>query len=138
MLGRANGGRWILRLDPGEMIIRALTAFCTNLKISGATFSGIGTCRNPELGFFDVADKAYRFRTLAGDYEIASLSGNVTLLEDKPFVHAHAVLGDSDFVAWAGHFREGEVLVTCEIAVEPLAESLVRLEDPETGLKLWS
>ncbi len=135
MKERADGSVWILRLDPGDPIVRSLTSFAARKKIGGAAVSGIGSCRNPELGFFEMGEKSYRFRTLAGDFEIASLTGNVSLSEGKPFLHLHVVLGDAESQAWAGHLREAEVLAACEIVLTPLAAPLGRAVDPETGIK---
>lgn len=132
---RVNGNQWVVRLDPGEPVIRTLTAFAAKKKIGGAAVSGIGSCRNPELGFFEMGAGAYRFRTLAGDFEIASLTGNISLSDGKPFVHLHAVLGDAEMQAWAGHLKEAEVLATCEIVLTPFTGPLGRAADPETGIK---
>jgi predicted DNA-binding protein with PD1-like motif len=134
MKERADGQQWIIRLDPGEMIVRALTGFAARKKIGGAAVSGIGSCRNPELGFFEMGEGAYRFRTLAGDFEIASLTGNVSLSGGKPLVHLHVVLGDVESQAWAGHLKEAEVLATCEIVLVPFSAPLDRAADPETGI----
>lgn len=133
MKERADGPVWILRLDPGDSIVRSLTAFAARKKIGGAAVSGIGSCRNPELGFFEMGKRDYRFRTLAGDFEIASLTGNVSLSEGKPFLHLHIVLGDAESQAWAGHLKEAEVLAACEIVLTPLAAPLGRAVDPDTG-----
>jgi hypothetical protein len=135
MKERADGQLWILRLDPGEMIVRALTGFAARKKLGGGSLSGIGSCRNPELGFFEMGEGAYRFRTLAGDFEIASLTGNISLSGGKPLVHLHVVLGDVESQAWAGHLKEAEVLATCEILLTPFAGPLGRGADPETGIK---
>ena len=82
-----------------------------------------------------MGERNYRFRTLAGDFEIASLTGNVSLSEGKPFLHLHVVLGDAESQAWAGHLKEAEVLAACEIILMPLTAPLGRVVDPETGIK---
>lgn len=125
--------RYFLRLEKGERIIKALTAFCAREGIKGASFTGIGTCRGAELGFFDWEKKAYHYKKFSGDYEISALIGNVSLLDGKPSVHAHITLGDSEFRAWAGHLREAETLAACEIVLNPLPVELRRVRDPESG-----
>jgi len=70
--------------------------------------------------------------------EIASCTGNISLLEGEPFVHAHAVLADSSGRVLAGHLVRGTIFAA-ELFVQELAEAnLHRAWDKQTGLKLWS
>ena len=129
---------WALRLDPGEPIAASIRDFCEKEKIRAGSLTGIGSCRNPTLGFFDWEKKAYHDRTLSGDFEIAGLSGNIGVFEGKALVHLHATLGDSELRAWAGHLREAETCAVCEIILRPLAGELIRQRDPETGMTPWA
>lgn len=132
-----RGSLYLIRLQTGEGIIESLTAFCQRHKIKAAVFQGIGTCCRAELGYFRLSKKSYSFRTFRGDYEIASLQGNVSLLAGKPFVHAHIVLGGPDFASRSGHLKEALVQATCEVVLRPLPSGLRRKPDPATGLNLW-
>ena len=127
---------YVLRLERGERIVEALTAFCAREKITAASFSGLGTCRNAEIGFFHIEAGAYAFRTFPEDCEITALLGNVSLVDGKPHVHAHIVLGDSRFRSWSGHLKEAEVLATCEIVLIKLKGKLLRKRDEKSGLNL--
>ena len=127
-------GHQVLRLETGERIVETLTAFCGREGIEAGSFTGIGTCRGAELGFFEWERKAYVFKKFEGDFEITALVGNVSVFEGKPHVHAHITLGDREFRAWAGHLREAETLATCEIVLRPLPGELVRKTDPASGL----
>jgi uncharacterized protein len=133
MRAKKSGGRFVLRLDPGDKVVASIAEFCRKRKIAAAALSGIGSCRSPELGFFEPARRAYRFRTLRGGYELAALLGNVSLRDGRPFVHVHAVLGGRDFRAFAGHLREAEVLAAAEVILVPLPGRLARKADPGTG-----
>ncbi|MBM3295031.1 MAG: DNA-binding protein [Candidatus Aminicenantes bacterium] len=130
---RKMENRYVLRLERGERIVAALTAFCGKRKIRAGSFNGIGTCRGAELGFFDGEKKVYHWKKLKGDYEITALVGNVGVLEGKPFVHAHITLGGRDFRAWAGHLKEAETSATCEIVLRPFPGELRRAFDPASG-----
>lgn len=114
------GSIFILRLEKGDKIVESLTEFCRRRRVRAAHFSGLGSCRGAELGFFDWDKKKYRFHKVRGDHEIAALLGNIRLKEGRPFVHAHAVLSGPDFRAIAGHLKEAEVLALCEIALTKL------------------
>jgi len=127
------GEGWVIRLETGERIVAALAAFCMKKKIRAGSFTGIGTCRGAELGFFDWEKKKYRFKKLGGDYEITALVGNISVLEGQAFVHAHVTLGGRDFRPWAGHLKEAETLATCEIVLTPFRAELLRIHDAASG-----
>jgi predicted DNA-binding protein with PD1-like motif len=133
MKSRRFGSRWVVRLETGEAIVEALEGFCRRTDIRAGSFTGIGTCRRAVLGFFDWEKKAYRWKRLEGDYEITALVGNVSLVDGKPFIHAHITLGDRQFRAWAGHLKEAETLATCEIVLTPLPGELRRMKNSASG-----
>jgi hypothetical protein len=130
---RKTGGHYVLFLSRGERIIETLTGFCGKKKICAGYFSGIGSCRGAELGFYDWNAKKYRFKKFSADFEIAALQGNVSLRQRSPFVHAHVVLGDKNFRCAAGHLREAEVLAACEIVLVPLRTKLLRKLDASSN-----
>ena len=106
MKTRKAGSGYVLRFETGDRLIGGLTEFCRAKRIGAGTFTGIGSCRRAELGFFDPKAKAYAFKSLRGPREIAALAGNISLMDGVPFVHAHAVLAGRDFKAVAGHLRD--------------------------------
>jgi len=127
---------YVIRLERGERIVESLTGFCRQKRITAASFQGLGTCRQAELGFFHRRSRRYKFRTFPQDFEIASLLGNVSVFQGKPLIHAHIVLGGSDFTAKTGHLKEAEVLATCEIVLVPMKRALARKIDRASGLSL--
>jgi uncharacterized protein len=131
---RKIGETYVLRLERGERLVEALTAFCGREGIRAGSFDGLGTCRNAELGFFHIDSGTYEYRIFAEDCEITSLVGNVSRLDGAPRIHAHIVLGDHAFRSWSGHLKEAEVLATCEIVLRPLDADLRRIRDGDTGL----
>ncbi|MHB8053949.1 MAG: PPC domain-containing DNA-binding protein [Candidatus Aminicenantales bacterium] len=137
MKTKAAGGTWIIRLETGEPIVASLQSFCEKEKIRAGAVAGIGTCRRPTLAFFDWDKKSYHAQTLPGDFEIAALTGNISVFEGRVLAHLHVTLGDADFQARAGHLREAETLAVCELIVTPLPGEIIRRTDPETGLNQW-
>jgi predicted DNA-binding protein with PD1-like motif len=105
MKARKAGRGYILMFERGDRLVADLAEFCRSRKIGAGTFTGIGSCRRAELGFFDPKTKKYAFKTFRGPHEIAALVGNISLMDGRPVVHAHAVLGSRDFKAFAGHLR---------------------------------
>ena len=132
-------GRSLLaRLDHGAEIIGQITDLARERKIKAAAISAIGSLSQADLGFYDQADQQYLVRAVEGPVEIASCTGNISLLEGEPFVHAHAVLADSSGYILAGHLVRGTIFAA-ELYLNELAQAdLNRAHDSQTGLKLWA
>ena len=129
---------FVLVLARGEELIATLTDFCTRRGISSAVFQGIGAVERVKIGYYDLGKKEYFFRSESGIFEVASMQGNVALVDNKPFVHAHAVLSrcDETCACIGAHIKEAFVAVTLEIFLTVLDTPLKRTLDESIGLKL--
>jgi len=127
------GPTYTVRLDAGEKIIEALTALCERDGIGGGHFSGIGSAREAEIGWFDAGAKAYIWTGVPGPSEIVSLTGNITRVEGRPFVHAHIALAGKDSAVKGGHLKEAVVAVTCEITLVRFRDDIARKKDEASG-----
>lgn len=125
-------------LSRGEELITTLTNFCADNKIEGATFTGIGAVERVKIGYYDLAKREYFFRDEAGIFEVASMQGNVALVDGKPFIHAHAVLSrcDETCECIGAHIKEAFVAVTLEVFLTPFNVAMSRELDDSVGLKL--
>jgi predicted DNA-binding protein with PD1-like motif len=127
------GPTYVVRLDPGEKIAETLTALCERDKIGGGYLSGIGSAGEAEIGWFDALAKGYVWSKVAGPSEIVSLTGNVTKVDGRPFVHAHVALAGKDLIVKGGHLKEAVVAVTCEIILVAFKDDLARKKDEASG-----
>lgn len=129
----------MLIIDKDEPLVATLTNFATQQSLAGGLISGIGALKDVELGYYDLHNKEYIRKTFNEmDYELISLSGNISLKESKPFIHVHASLGDMDFNVFGGHLFEATVAVTTEIFITPLGVMPERRFDQCIGLALIS
>jgi hypothetical protein len=127
---------YIIRLERGERIVERLLEFCEKEEISAGYFNGLGAASKLELGHFDLATKNYTSRKLSGQYEITSLHGNISTLDNKSYIHAHITVGDEKFNSSSGHLKEAIVSATCEIFLVKVEGEIRRKKDEETGLNL--
>ena len=127
---------FFIRLDRGEEVIGTLTEFAKKRGLLAGFIQGIGGIGNVTLGYFDREEKKYTKKTLAGNFELVSLLGNISLLRDEPFIHAHAVVSGPDFGALSGHLFSAEITLTGEFLLRPISRGIQRHPDPETGLNL--
>lgn len=135
---KQDGRRYVIALSRGERVLSALTNFCEERNIVAGVFQAIGAVEKPEIGYYDVHKKEYFFTQADGEFEVASMNGNIALVDGKPFVHAHAVLTacDTSGKVLGAHLKEAYVAVTLEVFFIALDAELVRALDADIGLKL--
>ncbi len=129
---------YVVRLDREEEVLEGLTTFVEKAGLVGGAISGIGAVKDTVLGYLDPETRTYRKERFPEDMELVNLTGNITWVDGRPFVHAHATISGADFVARAGHLFEARVAVTGEFYVHPSNVRLERVADPATGAKLIS
>ena len=138
MTSKKTQNGFVVVLARGEEVIKTLTDFCAKEQIHAATFTGIGAVERVKIGYYDLGKKEYFFREEAGVFEVASMQGNVALVDDAPFIHAHAVLSrcDETCACIGAHIKEAYVAVTLEVFLTPLDIQLSRTLNEDIGLKL--
>lgn len=130
--------KWILRLDRGEEIISTIKNFAKDKNIKCAFISGIGAADKLKLGVFDIKKKAYNLRDFSGDFEITSLIGNITTLEeDDLYVHLHATIADVECNAHAGHVKSAYISITAEILIDEMETEIGRDKDPDLKINIF-
>jgi hypothetical protein len=125
--------------DSGDEVVRDLTAFAQEQKLSAAQFTGIGAFQRVTLGFFDWETKDYKEIPVDEQVEVVALLGDVALGADgAPALHPHVVVSRCDGTALGGHLLKGEVRPTLEVVLHETPAHLRRRKDKETGLALIS
>jgi len=80
----------------------------------------------------------YSRKSFSGNYEIISLTGNITCRDGEPWPHLHALFGDDQMAVVGGHLDQARVSATFECFITELGGPLNRssVPDPQTGLFL--
>ena len=131
------GRNLIVRAEHNSDIIAFLTKLAKEQRITLGTFTAVGALKCAKLGFYDQEVHKYLETQLTVPQEIASCVGNISLKEEEPFVHAHAVLADQKGKVSAGHLLEGTVFAAEIHLTELLGKDVIRRNDALTGLSLW-
>jgi predicted DNA-binding protein with PD1-like motif len=137
MDARSSGATHLVRLDRGEDVLGRLTAYLEERGIAAGTITGIGALTGVTLGAYLPAQKRYEKVRLEGDWELLGLQATVALLDGRPFIHPHVVLGDATAGVRGGHLFEAVVAVTGEFTIRAADVDVSREMDPDVGLKLW-
>lgn len=132
--GRAFAGR----LATGSDLVEELERFCLEREITAAQVTVIGAVRRARYAYYEQGGRRYRELESDAHHEIVGFVGNVSLRDDKPFLHAHATFADADGATVGGHLLRGIEVFAAEVMIRELGDvSLVRIPDEETGLALW-
>lgn len=127
---------YFLVVDRGEETLEAITRFATETGLRAAGFYGIGAIDRLTLGFYDLGRKTYERGSWEEDLEVASLIGNLAVVDGGPYPHVHGVFGRRDFSTLAGHVFEAVVSVALEITVVTGPEAIHREAVDFCDLKL--
>ena len=126
----------VIRMDKGEEIVEQLTAVAVQEHIALAEVSALGAVGSFTAGVFYSGEKEYHSNDFTGDFEIVSLTGTVTEMDGKPYLHLHMSAGDREGRVWGGHLNRAVVSATCEMVVRILDGHVGRAFSPEIGLNL--
>ncbi len=132
--GRAFAGR----LATGSDLVEEIERFCLEREITAAQVTVIGAVRRARYAYYEQSDHRYLELESDSHHEIVGFVGNVSLRDDKPFLHAHASFADADGGTVGGHLLRGIEIFAAEVMIRELGDvALIRLPDEETGLALW-
>jgi uncharacterized protein len=128
---------YILVLETGDEIASSLNRFAEENKLVGSSFKAIGALSSAKVGWFNWQTKKYQTAAqFEEQLEVLSLIGDIALMDGKPVVHAHLIVGTSDGTAHGGHLLEAHVRPTLEVVLTESAHQLHKTIDPESGIAL--
>jgi len=135
----ATAGRaFVGRLDTGSDLVQEIERFCAEHGIVAAQVTVIGAVRHARFAYYEQDDHRYRELDSATHHEIVGFTGNISLRDDRPFLHAHATFADADGATVGGHLLPGCEIFAGEVMIREIGgASLVRRPDEATGLALW-
>ena len=135
---RRFGNKIVVRLDRGEEVCAKLLELAQLEDIRTAAVSGIGATNDVALGVFDTQTKVYHKTRYVEDFEIGSVTGNLSRQGDKPYLHLHAVIGSPVMgECHAGHLNAATISATCELMIDVIDGEVNRDFSEETGLNLY-
>lgn len=136
LLEREGAATYALVFHTDDEVMKGLTRFAAEHRLTAAHFSGLGAFRSVVLGYFEWENKDYKRIPVDEQVEVLSLVGDIALAKGKPMVHAHVVIGKADGTACGGHLLEGCVRPTLEVVLTDSPAHLRRTYDTASGLPL--
>jgi predicted DNA-binding protein with PD1-like motif len=135
----ARAGRaFVGRLETGSDLVEEIERHCAEHGIVAAQVTAIGAVRRARYAYYEQDDHRYLELETDTHHEIVGFTGNVSLKDDRPFLHAHATFADATGTCVGGHLLRGIEVFAAEVMIREVGGvSLVRMPDEESGLALW-
>jgi predicted DNA-binding protein with PD1-like motif len=128
------------RLPPGTDLLEELNKLARAQKVELGALSAIGAVRKAAVGIFDEEKREYITNVFDEEMEICALTGNVSLKDGEPFVHAHLSLSDREGRGFGGHIMPGCEVFVAEVILWEFVGARREREPREEcgGLALWA
>jgi predicted DNA-binding protein with PD1-like motif len=134
----AAGRAFVGRLATGSDLVEEIERLCAEQGVLAAQVTVIGAVRRASYAYYEQVDHHYVELESATHHEVVGFVGNVSLRDDRPFLHAHATFADASGATVGGHLLRGCEVFAAEVMIRELGDvSLVRAHDEQTGLALW-
>jgi hypothetical protein len=130
------GPDYVVVLARGEEIMASLREFVQKNKVHTAWLQALGAALEVELGYYNLDNQQYHWKTFTGPLEITNLTGNITQKDGEPVFHIHGAFASDDYGATGGHVRKMTAAATTEILIHKLDVKLTRKHDSAVGLDL--
>jgi len=139
MIREVSHSRYLMgKLPHGSDILEAITSICKQHDIRLGRVEVIGAVQKARLGFYDQYEKVYNYFDIDREMEITSLTGNISLKDGIPVIHAHINLSDADGAVIGGHLAPGTIVFASEYVIQAFeGPEFSRGLDKVTGLPLW-
>jgi hypothetical protein len=127
------------RIPYGDDLLEYLSDFVQEQAITKGKLQMIGAVQKAVVGFYNSRLAKYENLVFNKPMEVLGLTGNISVKDGKPFIHAHITLGDEMGQSFGGHLMGGTTVFAAEFIVEEFeGQDLKREYDETTGLTLWN
>ncbi len=127
---------FLFRVPEGSELLSYLSSFAEKHGVSKAFVSAIGSFSEATIAYYSFEEQRYIPIDVRERVEVLSASGNISLLNGKPFPHIHVVLGRRDGSTLGGHLLRG-VVVLAEVYVQELPGAPLERKPWIYGLTAW-
>ena len=126
-----------ISIDKGELVNQKLLEVAEKENLKSGWINGLGAISDVEIGYWDIEKKKYVKKNFDSDYELLSLIGNVSLVNNNPFIHTHISFSNTEFKVFGGHLFDAKVIAAAEFCIFISDYHLHRKLNCNIGLSLW-
>jgi uncharacterized protein len=135
----ASAGRtFVGRLETGDDLVDSIERFCSERDVRAAWVSAIGAVQHAAFAYYEQDERRYLELESDQHHEIVGFIGNISIRDEKPFLHAHATFAARSGASVGGHLLHGCTVFAAEVTIREMSGvELVRHPDEGSGLALW-
>ncbi len=126
----------VVRIDKGEELVASIMNVVKEYQVKLGSVIGIGATNKVTIGLYDVSKQQYHSKEYTGNFEIAPVAGNISTMNNEPYLHLHINICDEQHHSYGGHLNSAIISATCECVIDVIDGSIDRIVDKETGLNL--
>ena len=134
---RRFNNKIIARIDKDEEILEKIKDIALKENIKLASISALGAINDFTVGVFKVDEKKYYSNVFKGNFEIVSLTGTISTMNNEVYTHIHMSAGNEKGEVFGGHLNRAIVSATCEMVIDVIDGEVDRYFDEEIGLNLF-
>ena len=127
----------VARIDKEEEILEKIKEIALKENIKLASISALGAINDFTVGVFKVDEKKYYSNVFKGIFEIVSLTGTISTMNNEVYTHIHMSAGNENGEVFGGHLNRAMVSSTCEMVIDVIDGEVDRYFDEEVGLNLF-
>jgi hypothetical protein len=124
----------VVRIDKGEELADSLKTICKKLDIKLGSIVGIGSTDKVTISLLNTKTKKYQSKEFTGDHEIASLVGNITMMNGEVYLHLHLTICNVEHKAIGGHLTSAIISATFEGIINIIEGQVTREYNDDLGL----
>ena len=132
-----SGNKYIVRIDKGEEIVYQIQKICIDNNITAGSITGLGGTNRVVVGLLDTTHNEYVSKQFVGSFEISSLIGNISKMNNEMYLHINIVISDENMNSFGGHLNQCYISTTCEIVIDAIDLDINRKYNEEIGLNLY-
>ena len=124
----------LLRLDPGDEIVKSILQVAHETNTTTAEISGIGATDDFEVGVFNMETKKYDIHKFTGNHEITNLCGSLSTMNAEAYQHLHITCANHEGECVGGHLLKAIISLTCEIFIRKTEGEISRKKNEDLGI----
>ena len=127
----------VVRLNRGEEVLEQIKIIAEKENIKLAMINALGATDEFVIGAYSIPEQKYYSKEYKGVYEIVSLHGNISTMNDEFYLHLHMGAGDNNGVFVGGHLNKCIISATCEMFITIIDGRVDRIKDEQVGLNIF-
>lgn len=130
------GNKMLVRMFPGEEVLQQVKEVAIKENITLGMINALGATNDFTIGVYSIPEQKYYSTDYQGAYEIVSLHGNISTMNDEVYLHIHMAAGDNEGHFVGGHLNRCIISATCEMFIDIIDGKVDRYKDEQIGINV--